>query len=146
MVVIDTENMTEEQYRGWRISLIDREMQLKCLDPELYDILITLNSKGYYTCQSRAGHSPDRTGYIEFATRNMSKAEYHYFVESAYYLLQELGLKDIRFSKFNGGSYEPPKIEATFTRIGKLRMRGNDEQGTLGTPKRDYTPADQEQP
>lgn len=116
------EKMTEEEYRAWRVALIEENANLGVLDMELYDILITLNSKGYYTCQSCAGHRLDGEGFIEFATCDMSKMEYHCFVEGAYYLLQQAGLKDIQFTKFNKRNAIGPEIKATFSSIGKRNL------------------------
>lgn len=121
VVDIDTDKMTEQEYTEWRIAVIDEQVRLKCLDMELYDILIMLNSKGYYTSQSCAGHSPEYRGWIEFATSKMSKTEYHGFAEGIYYLLQELGLKDIHVSRYNGkeqGKFGRPDIRATFEPMG----------------------------
>lgn len=112
------ESMSEEEYREWRVSLVEEQMRLKCLDPQLYDILIMLNNKEYYTCDSCAGHSAGSRGSITFISHEMSRTEYHCFVEGIYYLLQQAGLKDIQITKFNRDRGNCPKIEATFEAIG----------------------------
>lgn len=120
----NVENMTEEQYTAWRISLIDENVRLKCLDMELYDILIALNKKGCYTFGSCAGHRLKGRGFIEFASCDMSRKDYHSFVEGIYYLLQELGLRDIQLTRFNKQNGDCPKIEATFAPIGQGANKG----------------------
>lgn len=104
---------------GDRVNRIKEEMEADRLDPELYNILIDLNSKGYPTCSNCAGHTrgDGAQGSISFATCKMSKAEYHIVAEGILYLLQSYGLKDIQLSKFKRNS-NGPKIEATFAPVG----------------------------
>lgn len=116
---------TYEEAVKARVDRVKEEMETGRLDPELYDILIDLNKKGYFTASSCAGHSrgDGARGSIAFATREMYKAEYHIKAEGILYLLQSYSLNDIQLSKFRRRSGGPGTV-ATFEPIGSQYGNG----------------------
>lgn len=91
---------------------VKEAMEADCLDPELYDILIDLNTGGYFTFDSCAGHNrgDGARGNIWFAGPALRKRSGE--VESLLWLLAKHGLEDVRLEVKSGHTV------ATFAAIG----------------------------
>ncbi len=75
----------------FRIDGIKEQMELGCLDPELYDVLLALTRRGFYTCSSCAGHRKGACGGISFCRQEIKGRD----MEDLLWILQRYGLKDI---------------------------------------------------
>lgn len=76
----------------FRIDGLKEQMGLGCLDPELYEVLLALTKRGFYTCSSCAGHCEGARGGISFAMGQKIKGRNR---EDLLWILQKYGLKDI---------------------------------------------------
>ncbi|GAJ07051.1 unnamed protein product, partial [marine sediment metagenome] len=82
---------TYEEAVKTSVRWVKEEMEVDILDPELYDLLIDLNTRGYFTRKSCAGHERgnEATGHIEFYDKVTGTDR-----ENVYWLLQSHGLRD----------------------------------------------------
>ncbi len=103
-----------------RLNGLKEELESGCLDPELYDVLIELNSTGYFTWQSCAGHTrrDGSHGYIAFASPPYKKHSGE--VESLLWVLAKHGLEGLRL-RINDGHH----TVATFAPIGNQYTPGD---------------------
>ena len=112
---------TYEEEIKRRLDKLKEELEWGGLDPELYDILVGLNSKGYFTFQSCAGHQRGALAYgsINFAINGVPSKE------GLLWLLRTYGLKDIKLEFHYPYDDETEQITATFAPIGSQYSAGD---------------------
>lgn len=97
--------------REYVLDRLKEEEELLCLDEGLYDILVDLNSLGYYTWSSCSGHikKPSR-GHISFCNHQVPNKD------TLLWLLKAHGFEDIKLdiTGDKGDEY----VEATFKAMG----------------------------
>ena len=103
---------TYEEAVKRRLDLVKEALASGCLDPELYDVLVELNSAGFFTWQSCAGHTRGNGshGSITFASPAYKKHSGE--VESILWVLSKHGLEGIRLTPGKNNT------TATFAPIG----------------------------
>ena len=111
--------ITREEAIKFFVRLLEDQKEL--IDPEIWDILVDLNRRGFITYISCAGHrsiaEPNRLnyGYIGFFRLNV------YEKEGLIWVLQTHGLKDIKVKDIIADTdwYKGEATEATFDPVGK---------------------------
>ena len=127
---------TREEAKKFLIKQLEEEKEL--IDPEIWDILVDLNRRGFITYQSCAGHrsiaEPNRLnyGYIGFLRLDA------YEKEGLIWVLQSYGLKGIKVEDITEDNYwfQGEATMATFNSIGKPIPLENDVTELLKTIER----------
>ena len=86
---------TFEEQLKWRLDGLKEQMDLNCLDPELYDVLVALTNRGFFTYSSCSGHWRGDRGCISLCAHEIKDRN----EEDLLWILQRFGLKDIEVHK-----------------------------------------------
>lgn len=86
---------TFEKQVEWRLAGLKEQIELNCLDPELYDVLVALTNRGFFTYSSCAGHCRGERGDISLCSHEIKDRN----EEDLLWILQRFGLKDIEVHK-----------------------------------------------